>query len=496
MNIYGEQQQEDINFNLFFKTLKKKYNSLYQEAEKNCWLICVPSSHACEGWNITQLEIETHIFQASPYFAQEYISLNKKSVLIHENVIYTKKGFEKSKTVPILFEELFYNKEYNQFRVLCIGEPLEGSEMTSISKITFPRTRSLIDCQQYLESYPENVFVLKKINDQIEEFTNTYVFVKGTSFENHAKKKVQTIRNQAIEFLECANVEYRALYNEDNPKLSELEQIVESYVVGKMHERLFTGLQAIYQEEDTDHNTIIDQLQHVSQQDLGARPELCCRTPEAISQLREINTFTTPFEKLFCLHAVIGFITESVKKHFEQNSTSDSIATDDLIPLILFVIVKSKVKNLISNLVYLETYIFCNISNHTLGFTLTTFKAAVEHLKGDHVSKVFLNNHTLSNGSFRRSTTVVAPSNSMFGQQRNEVQQNRGISRTMSMLETPTSKQPKSNLGKENAIQKQQSFVDLDRLSRPPDVIKLNNAKEDDGMSTFLSKLRDATWIQ
>jgi hypothetical protein len=35
-------------------------------------------------------------------------------------------GFQENRTVQILFEELFYNKDYKPFRVLCIELPLEG----------------------------------------------------------------------------------------------------------------------------------------------------------------------------------------------------------------------------------------------------------------------------------------------------------------------------------------------------------------------------------
>ena len=45
----SEEPQEDLSLNIFFKTLTIKFPKLYAEAEKNCYLICVPKSSALRG---------------------------------------------------------------------------------------------------------------------------------------------------------------------------------------------------------------------------------------------------------------------------------------------------------------------------------------------------------------------------------------------------------------------------------------------------------------
>lgn len=59
---------EDLSENVFFKTLKLKHQGIYDEAERNCWLICVPTTASCVGLTLTKDVIETHILQPSPYF--------------------------------------------------------------------------------------------------------------------------------------------------------------------------------------------------------------------------------------------------------------------------------------------------------------------------------------------------------------------------------------------------------------------------------------------
>ena len=86
----------------------------------------------------TETQTETHILQESPFFKGDYCTANKKTVEIERNIITTKTGienyvfilpstgFSEPREVRILFEELFYNKQYKPFRVICVECPLEG----------------------------------------------------------------------------------------------------------------------------------------------------------------------------------------------------------------------------------------------------------------------------------------------------------------------------------------------------------------------------------
>jgi hypothetical protein len=53
---------EDLSQNVFFKSLREQYTTLYSESEKNCWLICVPQASACAGLKITKDIIGKRIF--------------------------------------------------------------------------------------------------------------------------------------------------------------------------------------------------------------------------------------------------------------------------------------------------------------------------------------------------------------------------------------------------------------------------------------------------
>jgi hypothetical protein len=80
--------------------------------------------------------IESHIFEASPFFPNEYVSVNKKTVELKEKTIDTKRGYPEKRAVHVLAEEAFYSsqKEYDFF---CIFFSLFSPTNTTIGLFEF-----------------------------------------------------------------------------------------------------------------------------------------------------------------------------------------------------------------------------------------------------------------------------------------------------------------------------------------------------------------------
>ena len=55
----------------------------------------------------------------------------------------------------------------------------------------------------------------------------------------------------------------------NNPQLIQLQQVIESYIMGVLHERLFSALNSVHSAEDLAVYKRILRLQHVSLTDLG-----------------------------------------------------------------------------------------------------------------------------------------------------------------------------------------------------------------------------------
>ena len=114
---------EELEENPFLVALRMRAPDLYTLAAKNQLVICCPRRAATGALSLNRTCFETHILQASPFFAGVFECLNsEKTVDLDGGVIETQRGFRERRKVKILNEELHYNGDYKPFRVLCISQ--------------------------------------------------------------------------------------------------------------------------------------------------------------------------------------------------------------------------------------------------------------------------------------------------------------------------------------------------------------------------------------
>jgi len=167
--------------------------------------------------------------------------------------------------------------------------------------------------------------------------------------------------------------------------------------MGHVHEKIFNCLENFYKTEDTEIRVTIKGLQHLSQMDLGIRKEFQCSLAEAVNELNTINNKITPLEKLTCLQTTSSKISQAVQSNINTLAIKDkkaadlTIATDDMIPLLLSVLLQSELNNVHTNIIYMKEFELSDIATTELGFSLVSLEAVVEYLRGDEFrSKVKL----------------------------------------------------------------------------------------------------------
>ncbi len=154
-------------------------------------------------------------------------------------------GYPSDSPVQIRFEELFYGRTERSYRVLCIQRallPLAGpvpslarttsavniARLGPLSIAQLGRIRTLDECRQLLESWPENDLVLKKVQSQVQSFAHSYVIVRG--FETQLIARVRQLVEFAVEQLLCANKEFRAVQH-NSLVLRDLSLVIERCVL-------------------------------------------------------------------------------------------------------------------------------------------------------------------------------------------------------------------------------------------------------------------------
>lgn len=118
----------------------------------------------------------------------------------------------------------------------------------------------------------------------------------------------------------------------------------------------------IYVREDDEAFKSTDSVQMLAKEDFGVSNTFSKLSLEpALRAFSYITTAKTPFDKLLCLKDTIDQI------NVEASSFNEAISSDDLLPLLVFIIVQSNLRKLHSNFVYIENFLFVDISTNELG---------------------------------------------------------------------------------------------------------------------------------
>lgn len=458
-----DDQQEDLLENEFFKLVKLKFPSTFEQIENNGYLLCVPQQASLSDLSsVDQAFVDSHILKQSPLDEDDYAVYNNPqyTVRIAANQLTPLTGYTSDAPVHIRFEELFYGRTERSYRVLCIQRPLlplavtnnntTSNNTTTASSLTrtnssahitrlgplsvtqLNRIRTLDECRQLLESWPENDLVLKKVQSQVQSFAHSYVIVRG--FESQLIARVRQLVEFAVEQLLCANKEFRAVQH-NSLVLRDLSLVIESFVLGGMYAKLFLGLTAVFESEDQFLHAIILHYatNGLSLEHLGVKREFqqVIDMDHVASMLSKMDhEAVTPLEKYYLIRSCLEHVDKSVREGlkpkqsyqgmythtFDSNDQAEkaAITTDDWIPLLVCMIIKADLQHLHTTMFMLEHFFFTKISTTEIGFTIVNFKAAVEYLKSDELQRAFQEYERTrvkarARNQLRRSVTSTVP---------------------------------------------------------------------------------------
>jgi len=305
--------------------------------------------------------------------------------------------------------------------------------------------------------------------------------------------------------------------------------------MGHVHEKIFNCLENFYKTEDTEIRATIKGLQHLSQMDLGIRKEFQCSLAEAVNELNTINNKITPLEKLTCLQTTSSKISQAVQSNINTLAIKDkkaadlTIATDDMIPLLLSVLLQSELNNVHTNIIYMKEFELSDISTTELGFSLVSLEAVVEYLRGDEFrskvkltkveskleasvksprgieKKSFIQSLGLPNSIFSTTSSPTPPASSSskrLTSSENSISPpvTPGKSNSQSFISPRSSTSSTASSNKISAIKGGQSMTDLrsnsptalspkQGITRAPNIIEVNKNQESE-LGDFLSNLK------
>ncbi|ORX46747.1 hypothetical protein DM01DRAFT_1339406 [Hesseltinella vesiculosa] len=411
---------EELEDNRFYTCLRSHYNSLFIRSS----VVCIPHSTSLQPILISKESIETHCFNASPYYRGQYQSLNGKVISIDQPLITTISGFKEHRLVHILTEEWVYigNKK---IRVFLVQKPLEGDAVlpsTHKDAIAIPATRNIQTDLEFLNMFPENAEALQELQIAVQEFVDTYVYIRG--FNNYTVEKIQHIFAKTHKTIRQSNKRIRDACRVQADYDHYLE-LVENVVMGYLHEKIWihslwsslmpqdTYLRALCQcyTQSTVTLRCYALSYPISEMPLSSfQSAITCLQRTDTDLASTYPLAYTPLEKLHCLKTTLDLITKAVDDYTKELTSGESfVTTDDMIPLLAYVLTHAQLSRLVSLAFYMEHFRLSHVERQELSFALATLKTAIGFLRGDPLSLMESGSGPSSVSSCSTTSTIVSP---------------------------------------------------------------------------------------
>lgn len=368
---------EIISENPFFVELKTEYNNLFQHCITQSWIICVPRIGSLNTRVFTVEDFCAHILVPSDELPETHFStLTEKQVTLTNKVI----TLEVTKALPlqshILFEETFYTEDFIKYKVWCIENPLEPTSNVGDNVTGKDYLLSINDCIDLLWTQAAGRQVLDQIERSVQQFIKKYNSLPVAI--GPLKDAVSELYTQCLQFA-LQNRRLREKSKACKQILENVKLAVESYMQHLLFDFLFKPICTCCSYEDSHLNKKIRNMSDIQLRDLDIKKELYHAVPKAKQILSKIDSYNTVLEKILCLKEALNAIN---KKDSSNNVVL--LTADDLLPVFVFLVIKSGLPNWFSQLTYMKEFRFSSVGKgdgDESAFLITTLEAVIEHIQ-------------------------------------------------------------------------------------------------------------------
>uniref|UniRef100_A0A8C3UKV4 Ankyrin repeat domain 27 n=1 Tax=Catharus ustulatus TaxID=91951 RepID=A0A8C3UKV4_CATUS len=363
---------EDILKNPFYLAIQKQRPDLCSKVAELHGIVLVPCKGSLSSSSLSTCQFESYVLKP---LEENFQTLNGKEVFIQGNLIILGAGFNYTLSVPVLFEETFYNEKEESFSILCIAHPLEKTESSSESTASSNSysLKNIEDVREFLGRHCE------RFDKYLGSFYRTFKEHERKSLR-HYIDSVNALYTKCLQHL--LRDSHLKMLAKQEEQMNLIKQAVEMYIHHAIYDLVFKYVGTIEASEDADFNKITRSLQDLQQKDIGVKPEFSFNIPRAKRELGQLNKCTSPQQKLLCLRKVVQIIMQSPS----QRVNMETMCADDLLSVLLYLLVKTEIPNWMANLSYIKNFRLCSSVKDELGYCLTSIEAAIEYIRQGNLS--------------------------------------------------------------------------------------------------------------
>lgn len=253
----------------------------------------------------------------------------------------------------------------------CIERPLEASMYVSDNCV------SVITNLQEAVNFLQAELPDKQLRDDFETKIKDFLYVN----KNLGRKSLQTQRDLVHElYADCLEMLMEsAALRERAPGSKQFQRNIrvslETYILYALRDVLLKSLSACTAQEDANLNKIIRNLDGVQLSDLRIRSDLQSRVHGGKIELSRLDCFVTVLGKIECLKRTVNYVSRG---------TSSSVTSDDLLPVLVFLVVSASLSNWTAQLYFMRHFRLSTSSAYEAdetGFLITSLEAAIMHIQ-------------------------------------------------------------------------------------------------------------------
>lgn len=393
------QYDENLSANPFFKKIRQDHSDLIHLASLQNLVICVPRLGSINSnQTLDEQFLMTHVLLPNEELpGSHFSSVNNagKVILTQSKRILFENQVGGQIEVNILFEEVFYTKDLMRYKVWCVDRPFLAEATTSTAKNGNESAKepdspsdlfyvqNLNDAVQLIWSEVQSKQILRKIDTSIANFRKNNRTFGNTDLEK-LKNNTHLLYNHCVDVL-LLNRRLKEKCRSDAFLLKNLKIAVEQYMINALYTHLFDAITLCTTEENEKFNKMIRYLADIQLSEFKLDSRLYDYIPAMKLELIKIENQTTVLDKLNCLKRAINTISE---KYNKTTDTRKILTTDDVIPVLIFVIIKSGMTHWMSNLYFLKEFSFTDLTGNNFGaenFLVATLEAAITFILNNDI---------------------------------------------------------------------------------------------------------------
>ncbi|KAJ6445493.1 VPS9 domain-containingprotein [Purpureocillium lavendulum] len=219
--------------------------------------------------------------------------------------------------------------------------------------------------------------------------------------EDVMRASLETAVTTAIDLFQSVDKQQLSLLGATTDLTGPLvEKLIERYVTEHVHHLLFPKLTGLKRPEDLELEAKIRQMEFIDISQLGiaidggsrAKHDLLIQLGPVVEEFKKISLARSPVEMMDTLLTTmkaVSQLTDTSKspENGEAATTEKTVMTvnaDTLVSLLLYVVIRSQVKNLQARLIYVRNFIFVDdVDSGEMGYALSTFEAVLAYLTMD-----------------------------------------------------------------------------------------------------------------